>query len=55
MKEGRLLPGEGVDQEYDATLTEIKNIEEELREYLKKQEKHFGCRVSVGRKIPLCN
>ncbi|CAB3233361.1 unnamed protein product [Arctia plantaginis] len=45
-KEGRILPGDGVDQEYDNTLQLIKEIEEELKEYLKEQEKYFKCRLT---------
>ncbi|XP_075984806.1 DNA mismatch repair protein Msh6 isoform X2 [Anticarsia gemmatalis] len=45
-KEGRILPGEGVDQEYDNTLQLIKEIDEELKEYLKEQEKYFKCRLN---------
>ncbi|KAL4716214.1 hypothetical protein ACJJTC_004708 [Scirpophaga incertulas] len=45
-KEGRLLPGEGVDQEYDNALQMIKDIEDELQNYLKKQEAYFKCRVN---------
>ncbi|CAH0596392.1 unnamed protein product [Chrysodeixis includens] len=45
-KEGRILPGEGVDQEYDNTIQLIKEIEEELKEYLSEQEKYFKCRLS---------
>ncbi|KAF9416391.1 hypothetical protein HW555_006238 [Spodoptera exigua] len=45
-KEGRILPGEGVDQEYDNTLQLIQEIEGELKEYLSKQEKYFKCRLS---------
>ncbi|XP_039760055.1 probable DNA mismatch repair protein Msh6 isoform X3 [Pararge aegeria] len=44
-KEGRILPGEGVDQEYDSTLQTIKEIEEDLKEYLEEQEKYFKCRL----------
>lgn len=45
-KEGRILPGEGVDQEYDNTLKMIKEIEKELKDYLKEQEKYFKCRLT---------
>ncbi|XP_063832736.1 probable DNA mismatch repair protein Msh6 [Ostrinia nubilalis] len=45
-KEGRILPGEGVDQEYDNTLRLIGDIEKELKEYLSEQEKYFKCRLS---------
>ncbi|XP_034836109.1 probable DNA mismatch repair protein Msh6 isoform X1 [Maniola hyperantus] len=44
-KEGRILPGEGVDQEYDSTLQAIKEIEGDLKEYLAEQERHFKCRL----------
>ncbi|KAG6448130.1 hypothetical protein O3G_MSEX005327 [Manduca sexta] len=45
-KEGRILPGEGVDQEYDNTIQLIKEIETELKDYLAEQEKYFKCRIS---------
>ncbi|KAJ2954741.1 hypothetical protein O0L34_g3044 [Tuta absoluta] len=45
-KEGRILPGAGVDPEYDNTLRTIAEIEEELQDYLKEQEKFFRCRVA---------
>ncbi|XP_045779005.1 probable DNA mismatch repair protein Msh6 isoform X2 [Maniola jurtina] len=44
-KEGRILPGEGVDQEYDSTLQAIKEIEGDLKEYLAEQESYFKCRL----------
>ncbi|CAH2054352.1 unnamed protein product, partial [Iphiclides podalirius] len=44
-KEGRILPGQGVDQEYDNTLQTIQEIEQELQEYLVGQEKYFKCRL----------
>ncbi|XP_013166336.1 PREDICTED: probable DNA mismatch repair protein Msh6 [Papilio xuthus] len=45
-KEGRILPGRGVDQEYDAALAQIQQIQDELKEYLVEQEKYFKCRLS---------
>ncbi|KAM3962106.1 DNA mismatch repair protein Msh6 [Aphomia sociella] len=45
-KEGRIEPGEGVDQEYDNTLRLIKDIQDELKEYLGEQEKYFKCRLT---------
>ncbi|CAH0731815.1 unnamed protein product, partial [Brenthis ino] len=45
-KEGRILPGAGVDQEYDTILEEIKQIEQELKNYLTQQEKYFKCRIT---------
>ncbi|XP_059051642.1 probable DNA mismatch repair protein Msh6 isoform X2 [Achroia grisella] len=45
-KEGRIVPGEGVDQEYDSTLRLINEIGEELEDYLKDQEKYFKCRLT---------
>lgn len=45
--DGLLLPDEGVDQEYDNAIREIKEIENQLSEYRKKQEKIFGCKVSI--------
>ncbi|XP_013186180.1 probable DNA mismatch repair protein Msh6 [Amyelois transitella] len=45
-KEGRILPGEGVDQEYDNALALIRDIEDELKDYLKEQEKYFKTRLT---------
>ncbi|XP_026761420.2 probable DNA mismatch repair protein Msh6 isoform X2 [Galleria mellonella] len=45
-KEGRIEPEQGVDQEYDSTLRAIKDIQEELKDYLAEQEKYFKCRLS---------
>ncbi|XP_048477916.1 probable DNA mismatch repair protein Msh6 [Plutella xylostella] len=45
-KEGRMLPGAGIDSEYDDSLREIDSIQAELQEYLKEQEKFFRCRVT---------
>lgn len=45
-KEGRILPGEGVDKEYDSTLELINDIEAELKDYLNEQEKYFKCRLA---------
>lgn len=36
----------GVDQDFDSAVNEIESIEKELAHYLKKQEKHFGCRIA---------
>ncbi|XP_063381662.1 probable DNA mismatch repair protein Msh6 [Cydia fagiglandana] len=44
-KEGRILPGVGVDPEYDGTLQLIDDIQKELNEYLAEQEKYFKCRL----------
>ncbi|XP_077301291.1 DNA mismatch repair protein Msh6 isoform X2 [Arctopsyche grandis] len=44
-KEGKILPKMGVDTEYDGTLQEISDIELELQDYLKIQEKYFNCKV----------
>ncbi|CAH0760592.1 unnamed protein product [Diatraea saccharalis] len=45
-KEGRLLPGTGVDPEYDSTLRLIADIQQQLDDYLKQQEKYFKCRLT---------
>lgn len=50
MKEGVIAPGKGVDSEYDSIQKKIVEIEDELKEYLKEQEKYFGCRLQyVGK------
>lgn len=46
LKSGVIAPGKGVDREYDAIQVEIEEIKEQLNDYLKKQEKRFGCRIS---------
>lgn len=35
-----------MDREYDAIQVEIEEIKEQLNDYLKKQEKRFGCKIS---------
>lgn len=45
LREGVIAPEMGVDQDFDAAVTEIESIEKELAHYLQKQEKHFGCRI----------
>lgn len=50
LKEGVVAPAKGVDQEYDSIQKKIKEIEEELADYLKQQEKYFGVRLQyVGK------
>lgn len=50
MKEGVIAPGKGIDNEYDSIRKRIAEINEELNEYLKIQEKKFGCRLQyVGK------
>jgi len=46
MKHGRILPEPGMDKEYDSVLEKIKEVDSELKSYLKEQCKHFGCTVS---------
>ncbi|XP_061379726.1 probable DNA mismatch repair protein Msh6 isoform X1 [Danaus plexippus] len=45
-KEGRILPGSGVDADYDNTIQLIQNIQDELKEYLSEQERYFKCRLT---------
>lgn len=50
LKVGVIAPANGVDSEYDSTQQKIADIEEELNEYLKDQEKFFNCRLQyVGK------
>lgn len=42
---GHIIPGEGVDTDYDESLRDIQLIQQELQEYLKDQEKYFKCRI----------
>ncbi|XP_071383497.1 DNA mismatch repair protein Msh6 [Centroberyx affinis] len=41
---GVITPKAGFDPEYDQALTEIKNCERELQEYLDRQKKRLGCK-----------
>ncbi|XP_055614390.1 probable DNA mismatch repair protein Msh6 [Uranotaenia lowii] len=45
LKEGVIAPGEGIDAEYDEVERGIKEIQEELAEYKRQQEKFFGCKI----------
>ncbi|XP_050439278.1 DNA mismatch repair protein Msh6 [Adelges cooleyi] len=45
MKHGRIFPELGMDDQYDGVLEKIKEVENELKVYLKEQCKHFGCNV----------
>jgi len=46
MKHGRIFPEPGMDDQYDRVLEKIKEVDIELKSYLKEQCKHFGCTVS---------
>ncbi|XP_037881216.1 probable DNA mismatch repair protein Msh6 [Glossina fuscipes] len=43
---GVIAPESGIDEEYDAIEFKIANINKDLQEYLIRQEKYFGCRLS---------
>ncbi|KAH8870833.1 DNA mismatch repair protein Msh6 [Schistosoma japonicum] len=43
--EGRITPEPGIDPEYDASVSEIKKIIEEMDKFLMKWSKHFGTRL----------
>ena len=53
-RNGRIIPLEGCDSEYDATCSAIEEIESSLQEYLKEKRKLFRdssvvlCRTSVS-------
>ncbi|XP_055546484.1 probable DNA mismatch repair protein Msh6 [Wyeomyia smithii] len=46
LKDGVIAPARGLDAEYDAVEQEIADILNELEEYKRAQEKHFGCSVT---------
>ncbi|CRK89947.1 CLUMA_CG003676, isoform A [Clunio marinus] len=46
LKSGFAVPEKNADPEYDSILDGIDELEVELREYLKEQEKIFGCKLS---------
>ena len=45
-KQGVITPSEGVDEEYDTSIDDMKKCQQELDEYLQTQKKELGCRVS---------
>lgn len=45
-KTGFIIPEKGVDADYDEVVESIEEIEQELKQYLKGQEKFFGCKLS---------
>lgn len=46
MEKGVIEPAAGVDKEFDFVNREIESINDELKSYLKTQEKKFGCRLN---------
>lgn len=44
-KDGKVSPTEGVNEDYDAAVTQIKELNQMFDEYLAEQSKHFGCKV----------
>lgn len=45
-KTGYVVPERNVDEEYDAILNSIDELESEIKEYLREQEKKIGCKLS---------
>lgn len=45
-KTGYVVPGRNVDDEYDAILNEIDELGDELKAYLKQEEKKVGCKLT---------
>ncbi|XP_037939091.1 probable DNA mismatch repair protein Msh6, partial [Teleopsis dalmanni] len=45
-KTGVVAPEKGVDSDYDECEAKIKDINQSLQDYLKEQEKFFGCRLA---------
>ncbi|XP_012344684.1 probable DNA mismatch repair protein Msh6 [Apis florea] len=43
---GCIVPKKGVDSEYDAVLMELEEIKKDSEQYLEKQKKHFGVKVT---------
>lgn len=46
-KEGNIIPNPGVDSEYDSAMTELKELESELDDYLEAIKSKLGCRVCI--------
>lgn len=46
LKTGFIIPEPGVDSDYDKVIELIDGINDELKTYLKEQEKFFGCKLS---------
>ncbi len=47
-KEGVIVPGEGVNEDYDKATSGIAAVKQQLEEYLQKQRKRLGCKVGVA-------
>ncbi|XP_033303420.1 probable DNA mismatch repair protein Msh6 [Bombus bifarius] len=45
-KVGCIVPKRGVDSEYDSVLIELDDVKADAQEYLEKQKKHFGVKVT---------
>ncbi|XP_060820764.1 probable DNA mismatch repair protein Msh6 [Bombus pascuorum] len=45
-KVGCIVPKRGVDNEYDSVLIELDDVKADAQEYLEKQRKHFGVKVT---------
>ncbi|XP_014470347.1 PREDICTED: probable DNA mismatch repair protein Msh6 [Dinoponera quadriceps] len=45
-KQGCIVPKKGVDTEYDSVLTELAENKENLDQYLQKQRRHFGVKIT---------
>lgn len=44
-KEGSIIPNDGVNKDYDESTKEIKQLEQELQDYLQQQKKRLRCKV----------
>lgn len=45
-KVGCIVPKKGVDSEYDSVLMELEEIKKDSEQYLEKQKKHFGVKIT---------
>ncbi|KAM7356544.1 DNA mismatch repair protein Msh6 [Cochliomyia hominivorax] len=46
LESGVIAPESGVDEDYDRAQMKIKEINQQLQDYLVEQEKYFGCRIN---------
>lgn len=47
-EKGAIIPCKGVIPEYDNAISDIADTKDRLQEYLDKQKKRLGCRVSIS-------
>ena len=44
-KDGKIIPNPGVNEDYDTAMKDMRDVERELNDHLKEQNRAFGCKV----------